>query len=645
MTDRRKESREEAIRREGYERYRDLVENSRDLICTHDLEGRILSVNETALRMMGYPPEAILGKRLADLLEPDARDGVEAYLAEVRSSECASGVMRVRTVSGEIRYWEYANTLRTEGVAVPVVRGMAHDVTDRVLAEKELKKREGELRKLSNEFNAILDGIPDSILLVSRDFRLVWANRAAAANMGKERQEISGSPCHVLWHRRSSPCDPCPVERTYRTGEPFRKVAVLPDGKTIEVRTLPIMEAGGVSEVIVIGRDITDQRKMEGQLQQALKMEAVGMLAGGVAHDFNNMLNVILGYCEMALSRLSPGAAIARDIEEIRKAGQRSAELTRQLLAFSRKQITVPKVVRMNDTIAEQMNMLRRLIGEDIQIDFLPCGDPWHIRIDPSQVAQILANLAVNARDAIRGVGRIAIETSNATLDEAYCRSHVYATPGEYAVLIFSDTGIGMQAGTLERIFEPFFTTKAVGEGTGLGLSTVYGIVKQNGGIINAYSEPGLGTTFRVYLPRVREDAAEAAADGGESLPEGGTETLLLVEDEEQILHLASRILGDRGYRVLSASSPEEACRIVERHTGPIHLLLSDVVMPGMNGKELQERIEKMRPGIRTVFMSGYTAESVGHRGILGKCVAFVQKPFTAYSLAEKVRLALDSRA
>ena len=354
------------------------------------------------------------------------------------------------------------------------------------------------------------------------------------------------------------------------------------------------------------------------------------------------MLSVILGYADLALARVDPDDPLARDLREILKAGQRSADLTRQLLAFSRKQIVAPKVLNLNKGIEEQLKMLDRLIGEDVRIDFLPAGDLWNARIDPSQVSQILANLSVNARDAIAGVGTVTIETANVTVDEAYCRAHPYVTPGEYAMVSFSDTGCGMDEATRERIFEPFFTTKGEGKGTGLGMSTVYGIVKQNGGFVHVYSEPGQGTTIRVHFPRVQdeaEDLVEKVAEG--SL--GGTETVLIVEDEEQILLLSRRILEQFGYRVLTASTPEDAFRLAEEQEGDIHLLLTDVILPEMNGKVLKERIEAVRPGIKTLFMSGYTADAIARRGILEKGVDFLQKPFTLMSLARKVRQVLDS--
>ncbi len=459
--------------------------------------------------------------------------------------------------------------------------------------------------------------------------------------MGDAADPIGGH-CYELFHGRTGPCGDCPIVRAAASGETAVGTDVTPDGKIWELRAIPVIEEGAVRELIEVARDVTESRKMEEQLRQARHMEAVGRLAGGIAHDFNNMLNVILGYSEIAMNRLEPGSPVVPNLEEIMKAGRRSASLVEQLLAFSRKQIVAPVIVRLGDAVAEQLNMLRRMIGEDIRIEFRPAGDLWNIRIDPSQVTQILTNLAVNARDAIDGVGTITIETANVTVDEAFHRRHRYALPGEYAMLAFSDTGTGMDEGTLKKIFEPFFTTKAAGKGTGLGLSTVYGIVKQNNGFINAYSEPGMGSSFRIYFPRVRAEAEESVEAAPKALP-SGTETVLLVEDEEQILSLATRILEIQGYRVLPAGSPAEACLLAERHEGEIQLLLTDVIMPGMNGRELQRRIERSKPGIRTLFMSGYTEDAVVHRGTVGMGISFVSKPFTVRMLAEKVRSALDA--
>jgi signal transduction histidine kinase len=513
---------------------------------------------------------------------------------------------------------------------------------ERYEAAETLRESEEKFRLLTRQFHDLLDTIPDNITRQSPDLRVIWANRAAAARVRKEPPDLIGSYCYALYHNRTSPCEVCPIQETFRTGKPALETVTTHDGRTLELRTVPVMEDGRVVEVVEIGRDVTESRKLEEQFRQAQKMEAVGRLAGGVAHDFNNMLNVILGYADLALTRVDPGDPLAHALQEIQKAGHRSADLTRQLLAFSRKQIVAPKVLNLNKGIEDQLKMMDRLIGEEIRIDFLPAGDLWNVRIDPSQVSQIVANLSVNARDAIAGVGTITIETANVIVDEAYCREHPYVEPGEYAMASFTDTGAGMDEATRERIFEPFFTTKGEGKGTGLGMSTVYGIVKQNGGFVHVYSEPGQGTTIRVHFPRVQGET-ENLVEKEEEGSIGGTETVLIVEDEEQILLLSRRILERFGYRVLAAGTPEEALRLAEEQEGDIHLLLTDVILPEMNGKELEERIEAVRPGIRTLFMSGYTADAIARRGILEKGLDFLQKPFTLTSLGRKVRQVLDS--
>lgn len=383
--------------------------------------------------------------------------------------------------------------------------------------------------------------------------------------------------------------------------------------------------------------------RMEAELRQAQKMEAVGRLAGGVAHDFNNMLGVILGYANMALSDFNPSGNLKEYLLQIEKAAERSADLTRQLLAFSSRQIVKPKVLDLNLNVTDLQKMLIRLIGEDIEFKFTPTEDLWNIFIDPSQVNQILANLTVNARDAITDTGKITIETANVILDEDYCRRFVKATPGEYVLLAFSDNGVGMDAELMSHIFEPFFTTKEEGKGTGLGLATVFGIVKQYDGVIHTYSEPGVGTTFKIYFPRFL-GKAETYTEVAEEIPTGGNETILIVEDEKQLLDLAKSVLESCGYLVLTASNPDEACQIAQDYDEEINLLLTDVIMPGMNGKQLQKKIQGIKPGIKTLFMSGYTADAIVQHGVLKKGVFFISKPFTINSLVRKVRQTLETK-
>lgn len=406
----------------------------------------------------------------------------------------------------------------------------------------------------------------------------------------------------------------------------------------------PVRDASGtITNFVAVKEDITAQKTLEAQYLHAQKMEAVGRLAGGIAHDFNNMLSVIVGYTDSAMAELDPHDPMYADLEQVRAAAFRSAELTRQLLAFSRRQTILPVVLDLGAQVAGMEGMLRRIIGEDINLEIRSQADVWPVFMDPSQIDQVLANLVVNARDAMPRGGRLIIEIGNIELTDEYAAIHAGCTPGCYVLLTVSDTGIGMDKDTLEHVFEPFFTTKGEGKGTGLGLATVFGIVKQNGGYINVYSETGHGSTFRVYLPRhtgavPEEDLAQEHAESVR-----GTETVLLVEDEEMVRELARRVFEQAGYRVIPAAGPGEALAWCETSEEPIHLLLTDVVMPNMNGSELARRIATVRPGIKVLFMSGYTTETIAQSGVLDWGAGFIGKPFDPYKLLAKARAVLDA--
>jgi nitrogen-specific signal transduction histidine kinase len=397
-----------------------------------------------------------------------------------------------------------------------------------------------------------------------------------------------------------------------------------------------------LSDITERKRADQEKEKLRSQFLQAQKMESVGRLAGGVAHDFNNMLQAILGHSEMASMTLEEDHPVQRHVKQIQNAAQRSAAVVSQLLAFARKQAVSPRALDLNDTVPAMLKMLRRLIGEDIDLAWMPGHQLRKVMIDPSQVDQILVNLAVNARDAIAGVGKIVIETRNMMLDEAYCAEHPECVPGEYVQLAVGDNGAGMSKEVLDQLFEPFFTTKEPGKGTGLGLSTIYGIVKQNNGCIEVQSEPGKGSSFKVYLPALGLEAHKERERGEPQSFQGGTETILLVEDEETIRDATHALLERLGYRVLSAKTPNGALRLVDEHSGDIDLLITDVVMPEMNGLELAERISGLRPGIKSLFISGYTADVIAHHGVLDMGANFIQKPFSLMALAVKVREALD---
>ena len=414
------------------------------------------------------------------------------------------------------------------------------------------------------------------------------------------------------------------------------------DGTGSERR--PIRTVGALRDITGEKQSEGEREKLQAQLIQAQKMESVGRLAGGVAHDFNNMLTVILGHADLALHRLDPVSPLRTDLLRIEEAAQRSADLTRRLLAFARKQTIVPKVLDLNDTMEGMLEMLRRLIGENIDTAWAPGRGLWPVKIDPAQVNQILANLFVNARDAIVDDGKVTIETGNVEFDQAYCAEHTGFIPGRFVMLAVSDDGRGMDEETHAHIFEPFFTTKGVGKGTGLGMATVYGIVKQNEGFINVYSEVCKGTTIKIYLPRYAAEAAPVCAEDPVPPAEGGTETILLVEDDSMVLELNKTLLEKLGYTVLPASVPGEAIRLAEEHREKIRLLITDVVMPEMNGRELSNRLTTLLPDLKSLFLSGYTANVIAHRGVLEEGVHFLQKPVSRNNLALKVRQVLESK-
>jgi len=415
-----------------------------------------------------------------------------------------------------------------------------------------------------------------------------------------------------------------------------------------DITASPLYDAEGeLTACVHVARDITSRRraeeekgKLEAQLHQAQKMESVGRLAGGVAHDFNNLLTVILGNTYLSLLELDPSQPLHEYVTSIKTAAEKSAALTHQLLTFARKQIITPRVLNLNDGVTGMLKMLQRLIGEDITIKWQPAADLWPVKIDPTQIDQILANLCVNARDSITNIGNITIETENCILDEYYFSRHVDLVPGEYEFvkLTLNDDGCGMDKETLAQIFEPFFTTKDLGKGTGLGLATVYGIVKQNNGFIHVYSEPDIGSTFAIYLPRYVGAATRSRTEDETASALRGHETILLVEDEVAILNITSTLLEKLGYRVLRANAPSEALSLAEEHGDKIRLLMTDMVMPEMNGLDLSTKLQELYPKFKCLFMSGYTADIIGRYGVLDEGLNFISKPFSLPDLAAKVR-------
>jgi PAS domain S-box-containing protein len=519
--------------------------------------------------------------------------------------------------------------------------------------QKERRQAEQALAQSEIKMRYILDSVDEGFIVIDRDYRILSANKAFCNAVDRREDQVIGSLCHEISHHGAQSCSAlgkeCPVKLTFETGRAHAAFHTHedPSGNQhyVELKAYPMAgPSGTISSVIETIHDVTEKYKLQEQLVQSQKMESIARLAGGVAHDFNNMLSIIIGHTELALDQITPSQPLFKSLSEIRKAGERSAALVRQLLAFARKQTVAPKVLDLNKTVAGMLNMLRPLIGEDIDLVWRPVDAVWPVMMDPSQIDQILANLCVNARDAIDGVGRIIIETKMVTLDQDLCTHHPEFVPGEYVSLTVSDDGCGMAQQTLQNIFEPFFTTKEVGRGTGLGLATVYGIVKQNKGLIKVNSEPGSGTTFELFLPRYAAATVAARRQERGAAPSGGHETILLVEDETSILNMARLMLQKLGYRVLAAATPSEALRLARKHHEEIQLLIVDVVMPEMNGRDLAKQVKAFCPEMARLFMSGHAGDIITRKGNLEEALHFIQKPFFMQDLATKVREALTAQ-
>jgi two-component system cell cycle sensor histidine kinase/response regulator CckA len=608
-------------------------------------------VNAASRQLFDLEPEAIVrdGALLFSLIHPD--DNARHVKAIRRSAETLHTLREElrHIVNGEVRWYECIARPELQINGEILWDGIMLEITERKRAEERLRESEAKYRRLH-------ETMMDAFVRIDMTGRIQEANRAYHALLGYSEEELlertNGDLTPEKWHALEADMI---AEQVLVSGHSrvYEKEYRRKDGTLfpVELRTFLLRDdTGQPVGMWAIVRDITERRraeeekaKLESQLRQSQKMESVGRLAGGVAHDFNNMLSVILGYAELIKARLMDDDPLLRDIQAIEKAAGHSRDVTRQLLALSRKQIIEPRLMSLNDLITSSQNTLSRLIGEDIDLRFYPEDDLQLINFDPTQVDQILVNLVVNARDAMPDGGRLTIETANIHLDEAYCRNHLGFKPGHYVLLGLSDDGVGMDKELQSHLFEPFFTTKEVGEGTGLGLATVYGMVKQNGGFINVYSEPGQGSTFKIYIPSAGEQ--EKKIQETEEVPMAyGAGIVLLVEDEEMVREVAKEILEEIGYTVLAAATPQEAVSLCENKDTIIDLLLTDVVMPGMSGKELKKAVEVIRPGIKVLFMSGYTSNVIAHRGVLEKGVHFIQKPFSMKDLAQKVREAIGER-
>ncbi len=614
-------------------------------INNHDFQMEFVS--DGCMALTGYSTRQMVydsGFSYMNIIQQKDIEKVQKILLRAVDQKQAFGMTyQINSANGEKKWvWESGRPVCDDAGNAIAIEGFVNDITGPKNAEEALRQS---LLKFEKTFQAT----PVWVSLTSmKEGRYLEVNEAMLNDTGYKRDEVIGKTWRELdtW---VNPEDRLYIMSRIMDGGGVRNMEVKRKTKSgeiidalcsaefllLEEQKIMISVTQNITELKTIEED---RDQLQEQLTQAQKMESIGRLAGGVAHDYNNMLTVIIGRSEVALSMADIDSQYKTHLQEILNAAKRSADITKQLLAFARKQTIDPRVLNLNDTLDGMLKMLKRLIGEDIELSFKPGHDIWAVMMDPAQIDQILVNLSVNARDAIEGTGKIQIETGNIVLDKAYTVRHPGSIPGEYILLTFQDDGMGMDKETLLNIFEPFFTTKAPGKGTGLGLSTVYGIIKQNRGFITIDSEPGKGALFKIYLPRHKSYEAAGEEKTDTMLPGGHGETILIVEDDESVLKVCETILANLKYNVITAGSAARAISVVENYTGDINMLLSDVVMPGMNGRDMAKKITKIRPDIRVLFMSGYTSNGIVHEGILYKGLNFIKKPFTRELLARKVQ-------
>ncbi len=618
------------------DRFRILSDVTMEGIVVHK-HGIAMDLNSSLEKILGYQRDELIGKNILELAvyQEDKKTVRENIVKE----HAKPYVVRAVRKNGDVFFAEIeARNIRIKGEALRVAA--VRDITEKYRLEQ----------KYRTLFNEMIYGFSLHEIIIDNkgvvvDYRFLDVNPAFEKLTNLKRASLIGKT--VL--------EVMPNTESYWI-ETFGRVALTGESAFLENYSREIGRyyqatafRPAPNQFACIFEDITgrkqaeaEREKLQKQLLQAQKMESVGRLAGGVAHDFNNMLTVIMGYTQAAMNDVDPSGRVRENLREVLDAARRSTDLTKQLLTFARKQIIDPKVLYLNRVVKRTATMLERLIGEDVEL-FLELSEKlWPVKMDPTQIDQILANLCVNARDAIDGVGRITLETDMKTFDQAYCAEHEGFVPGDFVLLSVSDNGCGMDREILNNLFDPFFTTKDMEKGTGLGLATIYGIVKQNNGFINVHSEPGRGSAFRIYLPRCISPDETPEPDPSAEPPPKGNETILVVEDEEAILRMTRMMLEMLGYTVLPAATPNEALALVERHQGSIHIVLTDVVMPEMNGRDLADQLKNLHPNLESLFMSGYTSDVIAHQGVLDKGVQFVQKPFSIMELAVKVREALD---
>jgi PAS domain S-box-containing protein len=631
---------EEALRKseEDFRRYFDL--GLIGMAITSPTKG-FIEANDQMCSMLGYDHDELLQLKWPELTHPDDLEADIENFTRVLAHEIDGYSMEKRFIRKDGQIIDTTIALKpilSDDGSIDRFVAIMQDITERKRAEKEM------IRLI-----AAVEQTADSIVITDTEGLIEYVNPAFERISGYTKAEVAGQTCRVLKSGQMGKDVYEELWSTIKGGEVWTGHLInrRKDGSLYQEQATisPVRNSSGeIINFVAVKQDITQRVQLEDQFLQSQKMEAVGKLAGGVAHDFNNLLTAITGYSDLTMRKLQSEDPLRHNLEQIKRAGDRAAGLTRQLLAFSRKQVLQPKVLSLNTIVSDLSKMLQRLIGEDIQLETSLEPALGTVKADPGQIEQVIMNLAVNSRDAMPDGGKLMIETGNVFLDQAYISRHVSITPGHYVLIAVSDNGAGMDEKTRQRIFEPFFTTKESGKGTGLGLSTVYGIVKQSGGNIWVYSEVGQGTTFKVYLPRIDEPLEVQPLRAIDPGMLQGVETVLLVEDEEMVRKLARQILETCGYKVLEAPHGGAALLLCERHDGPLHLMLTDVVMPEMSGRELMQRLSPIRPEMRVLFMSGYTEHAIVYHGVVEAETHFIQKPFTPEALARKVREVLDER-